>query len=90
MSCPIDWPAFGLADPEGYTRDTGCTQEPVILLTQACVHEHVACGEVCGPCYSEIISYEPDPGEWACGPCAALGHQCAAPLVITELDVSPS
>jgi hypothetical protein len=83
-ACAIDWQAFGLEHP----GDTGCTGEPIIAIAQACVHEHVARAHICGPCYSEIISYEPDPDQWTCGPCVAAGHQCPAPLTVTELEAS--
>jgi hypothetical protein len=82
-ACVIDWPAFGLELPD---NGTGCTGQPIIEITQACVHEHVARAQVCGPCYSEIISYEPDPREWTCGPCVAAGHRCPAPLIVAELS----
>ena len=83
-ACVIDWPAFGIASPGGYTGFTGCAVEAFVTISQACVHEHIATGLACYACLAEMLSYEPDPGEWACGPCAELGHACPAPLVITE------
>jgi hypothetical protein len=88
--CVIDWPAFGLADPAAAYGFTGCAGVPIVEITQACVHEHVATGRACYACLAEMLSYEPEPGEWACGPCAALGHACPAPLLIAELSGSRS
>jgi hypothetical protein len=83
-ACVIDWPAFGLADPDGYTGYTGCTGVPCVEINQGCVHEHIATARACYACLAEMLSYEPDPGDWACGPCA-LTHPCPAPLQISEL-----
>jgi hypothetical protein len=87
-ACVIDWPAFGLADPDGYTGFTGCAGVACAEITQGCVHEHIAAGRACYACLAEMLSYEPDPAEWACGPCAALGHACPAPLRISELEAA--
>jgi len=88
-ACVIDWPAFGLAEPSPeYTGFTGCVSVPVVAISQACVHEHIATGMACYACLAEMLSYEPEPGEWACGPCAALGHACPAPLKVTDLPVT--
>lgn len=73
--------SIGLEDP----GDTGCVGVPILEVSQGCVHEHIAVARVCYACLTEMLSYEPDPGEWGCGPCAALGHSCGAPLVIREL-----
>ena len=74
-TCVIDWRAFGLGDG----GDTGCTGRPIVVVMQACEHEHVAAAKVCGPCLAEFVNYG-EPGDWTCGPCLALGHQCMAPL----------
>ena len=81
-ACAIDWPAFGLADPDD---GVPCPESAMVVLTEGCVHEHVARSLACYGHLAEMLSYETDPAEWICGPCAALGHMCPAPLGITEL-----
>jgi hypothetical protein len=81
-TCAVDWPAFSLANPDGYT---GCAGEAIVTISQACVHEHIASSDACYACLAEMLSYEPEPSDWQCGPCAAAGCQCPAPLAITEL-----
>jgi len=61
-----------------------CTVEASFEISEACVHEHVARSLACHECLAEMLSYE-ESAKWCCGPCAALGHQCPAPLMIAEL-----
>jgi hypothetical protein len=79
-ACVIDWAAFGLEDP----GDTGCIGEPIVEISQGCMHEHIATARVCYACCDELTSYA-DPAEWTCGPCVRAGHNCAAPLQFREL-----
>jgi hypothetical protein len=81
-ACVIDWEAFGL----GWPGDIGCAGTPIVAVMQACEHEHIAAAKVCGPCLAEFLGYG-EPGEWTCGPCLVLGHQCMAPLTVTDLTV---
>lgn len=78
--CVVDWAAFALAAPCG---STACVRAPAVLVTQACVHEHIATARVCRACLSQMIRYA-EPDEWSCGPCIESGHHCPAPLIVTE------
>lgn len=84
-ACAVDWAAFGLADAAASLGLGACAGEASFEISEACVHEHVARSLACHECVAEMLSYEGDPGNWCCGPCAALGHQCPAPLMIADL-----
>lgn len=74
--CNVAWRAFGL-EPEH-----SCANPATVVISIACVHEHVARSAACPGCLALMESYGP---EWGCPWCT---HPCEAPLVWVPLEAA--